>query len=115
MQICKTYPSPIKVLGLKSANSEMNVTRLGGSTRHLAPSAAAAAANAPHGTRQQQQGRLRGTISEMNVSRIGTNEKVHLVYSPLGHHSTPKCIYSTDATFMINNTLILVGRTSSPT
>ena len=63
------------MLGLKSANSEMNVTRLGGSTRHLAPSAAAAAANAPHGTRQQQ-GRLRGTISEMNVSRIGTNEKV---------------------------------------
>ena len=70
------------MLGLKSANSEMNVTRLGGSTRHLAPAAAAAAANAPHGTRQQQ-GRLRGTISEMNVSRIGTNEKVHLVYSPL--------------------------------
>ena len=64
----------MKVLGLKSANSEMNVTRLGGSTRHLAP-AAAASANAPHGNRQQQ-GRLRGTISEMNVSRIGTNEKV---------------------------------------
>ena len=41
----------MKVLGLKSANSEMNVTRLGGSTRHLAPAAAAAAANAPHGTR----------------------------------------------------------------
>ena len=60
-----------KVLGLKSANSEMNVTRLGGSTRHLAPAAGAA----PHGNRQQQ-GRLRGTISEMNVSRIGTNEKV---------------------------------------
>ena len=64
------------MLGLKSANSEMNVTRLGGSTRHLAP--AAASANAPHGSRQQQ-GRLRGTISEMNVSRIGTNEKVHWI------------------------------------
>ena len=62
------------MLGLKSANSEMNVTRLGGSTRHLAP---AAGAGAPHGgNRGQQQGRLRGTISEMNVSRIGTNEKV---------------------------------------
>ena len=59
------------MLGLKSANSEMNVTRLGGSTRHLAPAAAAP----PHGNRQ---GRLRGTISEMNVSRIGTNDKVTL-------------------------------------
>ena len=73
------------MLGLKSANSEMNVTRLGGSTRHLAP-------GAPHGNRQQ--GRLRGTISEMNVSRIGTNEKVPFCYdlSPNLHLITRKLL-----------------------
>ena len=77
------------MLGLKSANSEMNVTRLGGSTRHLAPAAA------PHGgNRGQQQGRLRGTISEMNVSRIGTNEKVPFCYdlSPNLHLITRKLL-----------------------
>jgi hypothetical protein len=62
-----------QVLGLKAANSEMNVMRSAGLTRHLDPAAAAAQAA---GLRHPQVGRLRGTTSEMNVSRIGTNEKV---------------------------------------
>ncbi len=63
------------VLGLKSANSEMNVMRLAGSTRHLAPPPAAPSSRPPMPL-PAQVGRLRGAASEMNVSKIGTKEKV---------------------------------------
>ena len=75
------------MLGLKSANSEMNVTRLSGSTRHLGPPAAAAA----HG--HQRGARLRGTISEMNVSRIGANEKLQTAMLIMTLNYPPKVTF----------------------
>lgn len=53
------------ILGLKNANSEMNVYR--GHAKLPPP--------APHSTNPQ---RLRGTTSELNMSRLGTNEKLRL-------------------------------------
>ncbi len=62
-------PGGAPVLGLKAANSEMNMLRRATSTRQLLQ-------------QQQQQGRLRGTTSELQVDRLSApGEKVRLTES----------------------------------
>lgn len=69
-------------LGLKSANSEMNVHRPTG----ISSSSARGHLGLPVGPKYQ---RLKGTVSELNVNRIGSTEKVRVSEAMDGILSMP--------------------------
>ena len=68
--------SVTSVLGLKSANSEMNVAST--NNRLSAPTALGAIGGYTNSSAVSRQARLKGTSSELNVSRIGVTEKLRV-------------------------------------
>ena len=68
--------SATSVLGLKSANSEMNVATT--QNRLSAPTMLGAIGGYSNASVLSRQPRLKGTTSELNVSRIGVTEKLRV-------------------------------------
>ena len=68
--------SATSVLGLKSANSEMNVATT--NNRLSAPTVLGAIGGYTSSYSSSRQTRLKGTSSELNVSRIGVTEKLRV-------------------------------------